>query len=123
MIIRDIISRGVLLYAAIYLLWSLFTVYGFVGGIGPQVVGLAALIALVATMARQVSLPTRATMVWYAFGWAAIFIVIDTLLVVPQTGWLLFTDAWLWVGYFTVLVVPLLAAGFGSHEADSEQSE
>jgi hypothetical protein len=40
-----LLGWGIVLYAVMFLLWSAFLTYGFVGGIAPRVIALGVLIA------------------------------------------------------------------------------
>lgn len=102
-------SRGVTIYAIMYLLWSGFMLYGFTEGIAPRIAALAVLVGLALAAGRSLHLDMWKDILPYSLAWTAIVAVLDVLFTVPFTGWALFSDWNLWVGYSLILLVPLFA--------------
>ena len=100
---------GITIYSTMYLVWSGFILYGFVQGLVPRLLGLLTLI-LVATIAgRSLKFHSWKDVLPYSFTWACIAILLDGVFSVPLTGWTLYTDWNVWVGYVLVCAVPLLS--------------
>ncbi len=104
-----LISWGVVIYAVMFLLWSGFVVYGFVEGVLPRLVGLGILILLALIAGRSLRLHGWHDILPYSLSWVAVVAILDIILTVPFTGWALFSDWNIWVGYALIACVPLLA--------------
>lgn len=100
---------GVVMYALMYLLWSTFLTYGFTAGYAPRFVTLAFLVALALFGARSLGFKSWHDILPYSFAWMLSIALLDIICVVPFTGWQLFYDWNLWVGYGLIVCVPLLA--------------
>lgn len=104
-----LIGWGIIIYAIMFLVWSGFVTYGFVEGIAPRIAGLITLVAIALYAGRSLTLASWKDILPYSVAWTLIVIAGDMILSVPFTGWMLFADWNVWVGYTLVLVVPLLA--------------
>src|SRR5256885_1415328 len=104
-----LLGWGVVIYAIMFLLWTLLVTYGIVNGIVPHTLGFIVLVGVTAIAARSLHLSHWAEILPYSFTWALMMVAIDALLNVPVNGWAMFADWSLWVGYGLVVVVPLLA--------------
>lgn len=100
---------GIVIYAIMYLTWSIFVQYGFNIGILPRVISLLTLIAITTIAARSLRALSWKDILPYSAFWLLEIIALDILLSVPYTGWALFSDWNIWVGYALVVFVPLLA--------------
>jgi hypothetical protein len=100
---------GIGIYAAIFLLWSGFTVYGFVEGTVPRITGLLVLVVLSLYAGRSLRLHSWRDVLPYSIAWTIEVAILDIILSVPFTGWALFLDWNVWVGYSMILLVPLFA--------------
>lgn len=103
------VGWGIAIYAIMFLVWSVFVTYGFVEGVFPRIAGLLTLVAVTLIAGRSLRAPTWKDVLPYAAAWAVIIILCDMLLSVPFTGWQLFADWNVWVGYALALLVPLFA--------------
>ncbi|HVU75438.1 MAG TPA: hypothetical protein VHD38_01195 [Candidatus Paceibacterota bacterium] len=107
---------GVVIYSMMYLLWSGFLIYGFTGA-PSRIIGLVALVILSIIAGRALRLSTWKDVLPYSIAWAVLIGIFDAVFSVPYTGWYLYTDWSLWVGYGLVVVVPLLAPYTRGREA------
>ncbi len=103
------VSWGIVMYAIMFLLWSGFVVYGFVEGVAPRLVGLTVLIVLATVAGRSLRFHRWQDILPYSLSWVAVVAILDIILTVPFTGWALFSDWNIWVGYALIAFVPLLA--------------
>jgi hypothetical protein len=101
------LSWGIVLYAMMYLLWSGFILYNFIGT-GARIVALLILIALSVTAGRSLRLSSWKDVLPYSLAWAVIIGLFDAIFSVPYSGWQIYGDWNLWVGYGLVVLVPLL---------------
>jgi hypothetical protein len=99
---------GIVLYAIMYLLWSGLVLYGFVGGIAPRLLGLAVLVAIAFVATRSLRIYSWKDMLPYSAIWTLEVAVLDAIFTVPYTGWGLYGDWNVWVGYLLVLLVPII---------------
>lgn len=104
-----LLGWGIVMYAIVFLLWSAFTIYGFVDGIAPRLAGLFVLIAVALLAGRSLRYSSWKDILPYSVVWTIEVAVLDIVLSVPFTGWGLFLDWNVWVGYSMVVLVPLFA--------------
>lgn len=97
---------GIVIYAVMSLTWTMFVVWQFTDGVMPRVISLAVLLATVASATRALHQHTVRDAVPYALVWVAVVALLDALLSVPNSGWAIFYDWNLWVGYALVAAVP-----------------
>lgn len=100
---------GIVIYAIIFLLWSGFVLYGYGDGVIPRIVGLCVLIVLSLLAGRSLRFHLWRDIVPYSIAWTVVVILLDIVFSVPFTGWALFADWNVWVGYSMILFVPLFA--------------
>lgn len=103
------LTKGVSIYAAMYLLWSGFTLYGFSTGALPHIVSLVVLVNLVFAAGISLRYHSWRDILPYSALWTITIAALDALFSVPFYGWSLYADWNLWVGYLLVLLVPLFA--------------
>jgi hypothetical protein len=102
------LSWGIVLYAVMYLVWSGFILYGFIG-IPARIIALLILIGLALRAGRSLRLSSWKDVLPYSIAWAVIIGLFDAVFSVPYSGWQVYADWNLWVGYGLVALVPLLA--------------
>lgn len=99
---------GIIIYAVMFLLWSLFLTYGFVEGLVPRVVGLLALLFMTIVAGRSLRAGRWHDILPYSLCWGITMVIIDAVANVPYTGWGIFADWSIWFGYAVVVAGPLL---------------
>ena len=113
---------GIAIYAIMFLVWSGFVLYGFTAGVFPRVAGLIVLVGIATMAGRSLKFHQWKDILPYSFFWTLEVAVLDIVFSVPYTGWQLFSDWNIWVGYLLVVTVPLLApytrAALGSYADD-----
>lgn len=100
---------GIVAYAIMYLLWGVFSQFEFSGAIA-RLVGFAVLAVTMIILTRATKRDTVVAMLPYAAFWVATVAALDVVLAVPYTGWVLFSDLGLWLGYAVIFFVPLAVA-------------
>lgn len=105
--LRALFGWGIVIYAVMFLVSSLLAVHPTGPALIARVVLLCTLVITASIAARSVRAFSERDIALYAFGWVACALVFDALLVVPTTGWLLFTDWNVWVGYLVLFFVPI----------------
>ena len=98
---------GIVIYAVMYLTWSFFVAYGFVGGIIPRLVSLAALLAVTVIAARSLHFSAWKDILPYSIAWAVMIALLDGVLVAPYAGWKIYSELGVWLGYAVVVIAPL----------------
>lgn len=104
-----LLGWGIVIYSVMYLAWSGFILYGFVEGILPRVLGLAVLVVVATIAGRSLRAHGWHDVLPYSIAWAVAIALLDAVFSVPYSGWQLYADWNVWVGYILVCVVPLLA--------------
>jgi hypothetical protein len=112
---------GIAIYAFIFLLWNILVIYGYVGGMLPRLVLTIALIAVLILAAHNLHLTHWYEMLPYAVGWILIALVLDLICTVPVSGWMVWRDWTIWVGYALMLCVPLLVCHHPAHRRHTKK--
>src|SRR3990167_7992781 len=97
------LAWGIVLYAIMFLLWSGFVLYGFAEGIAPRLTGLLVLIGLALLAGRALHYGSWRDILPYSIAWTVIVAILDMVFTVPFTGWALFSDWNIWVGYALIV--------------------
>lgn len=105
----SLVGWGIVLYAIMFLTFSGFVLYGFVGGWMPRVCALVILIIVATIAGRSLRAHTWLDILPYSISWMVIVGLLDAVFSVPYSGWHMYSDPNIWVGYLLVAVVPLLA--------------
>ncbi|QQG37636.1 MAG: hypothetical protein HYS26_03325 [Candidatus Kaiserbacteria bacterium] len=103
---------GIVIYSVMFLLWSGFVTYGFVEGLVPRLVSLSVLITLGIIAGNSLRTQSWRDIAPYSLAWALIAAALDAIFSVPFTGWSLFADWNVWLGYAIVALAPLAAPWF-----------
>lgn len=117
-----VLGWGLVVYALLYALWSVFVLYGFVDTLAAHVAAWAVLAGVLVAVTRYSRVNVRRALI-YALGWAAIVIGGDILLSVPLAGWQIFAEWTQWVTYGLIVVVPLMYALLYRAEATRDEHE
>jgi len=111
---------GIAIYAIMFLAWNGLVLYGFAQGIGPRLVAVLVL-AVVATIAGRSLRYSRAKdIIPYLFTWTVMVALLDAVFSVPYSGWQMYADWNVWVGYALVCLIPLLAPYTRPHRSSTE---
>ena len=123
---RALLVWGIVMYAIMFLLWSGLVLYGFAEGLWPRIFGLLVLISLALAAGRSLRLQLWKDILPYSITWTLTVALLDVIFSVPFTGWSLFGDWNLWVGYSMILLVPLfapLSSGIWTKQISREQHD
>ena len=104
-----LLGWGICVYAVMTLAWTGISLYGFGGTLGGRIAGLLALIAVLTIAGRSLRFHSWKDILPYSLMWVVMMGVLDAIYSVPFTGWEIYMDWNLWVGYALVALVPLLA--------------
>ena len=112
---------GIVIYAVMFLLWSVFVTYGFVEGIAPRILGLIVLVILAVLAGRSLKAHVWQDIIPYSICWGLIMAIFDVVMSVPFAGWQIFLDWNVWFGYGVVVFAPLLVLypRFGNFSSSS----
>ena len=106
---RYVISVGFVLYATVFMLWSLLTTYGLMYGTGAQLASYA--VTAAATFAATRFVGAKSVSAWmYGVGWALTYILLDILYIAPVAGFDSLLTAFNFISYGIVLVTPIIVA-------------
>ncbi|KKW23628.1 MAG: hypothetical protein UY70_C0004G0023 [Candidatus Kaiserbacteria bacterium GW2011_GWB1_52_6] len=104
-----LIGWGIVIYAVMLLSWSLFAAYGLTDGLLPRL-GRLAILVIVATIAgRALRFDSWHDILPYSCVWALVAIAFDGAFSIPFSGWQVYLDWNIWIGYVLVLLLPLIA--------------
>jgi hypothetical protein len=103
-----LIGWGIVIYAVMFLAWSGLVMYGFDGAL-PRIITLLLLVVLTTIAGRSLRLHLWTDIAPYSVLWAMMMALLDTIFVVPFSGWSIYNDTGLWIGYAVVILVPLIA--------------
>lgn len=112
---------GIVIYAIMSLAWSGLVVYGLAGTLISRVIILCVLIIVTSVAGRSLHFHSWKDILPYSALWAVMMGLLDAFYTVPYSGWPLYSDWNLWVGYALVAVVPLFTPLLrpvpGTHDA------
>ncbi|MBP9757496.1 MAG: hypothetical protein KBD06_02760 [Candidatus Pacebacteria bacterium] len=106
--LRPLLGWGIVIYAVLHLVWSGFVAYGLSANILAHIAMIATLVVLAVIATRSLRLLSERDVIPYAIGWALIAMVLDAVVIVPLSGWVVFSDLNVWVGYGLLLAVPFV---------------
>ena len=104
-----LLGWGIVIYAVMSLLWSGLVIYGMADSLLSLVIRLCALIFIASIAGRSLRAHSWQDVLPYSVFWAGTMAVLDAVYTVPFSGWSMYTDWRLWVGYALVAIIPLLA--------------
>lgn len=107
--IGALLGWGIVIYAIMFLLASVFATYGFFEGITPRIVNLIVLIATSVIAGRALKAHTWSDILPYSLSWGIVVAIIDGIMLLPFGGWQIYTNWSVWFGYALVALSPLLA--------------
>lgn len=103
---------GIVIYAVMSLLWSGLVIYGMTDSLLSLAVRLCVLIFIAILAGRSLNFHSWQDVLPYSFFWAFSMALLDAIYTVPFSGWSLYSDWRLWVGYALVALIPTLAPIF-----------
>jgi hypothetical protein len=111
---KKLIGFGILLWIIAFAIASVFVGAKAIDSIAakisvPLVVGIAAFFA-----GKNLKLKSIPETLKYSVAWIVIGILLDMAVTVPFTGWEIFAEWNVWLGYFFVLTAPILATKISS---------
>ena len=107
-----LIGWGITIYAVLSLAWSGLVIYGVAQGLAPRLVELCVLILLALIAGRSLHFSSLKDILPYSFAWAIEAVVLDAIYTVPFSGWGVYSNITLWLGYGVLVIVPLFAVAF-----------
>ena len=104
---KKLFGYGILIYVALFVYWSALIAYGAEQGIISQIVSLIIIAALACFAGHKLETKSVNKIIRYSVGWTVIVALLDVLFTVPFTGWEVFNEWSVWVGYAIILLIPL----------------
>ena len=101
---------GIVIYAVMFLLWTSLVTYELSTGPLSAIIRIVGLIAVTAIAGRALRMHSWADILPYSIGWAIMVGTFDALLVVPFSGWQIYSDWNVLFGYALVVIVPLFSS-------------
>ena len=105
----SVLGWGIVIYAVMYLAWSGLVLYGFSAGLLPRLFAIGILILPTTLAAHSLKFASWIDILPHSIGWMVIVALLDMVFSVPYSGWQLYADWNVWVGYALVAGIPLLA--------------
>src|SRR3989344_5835362 len=100
--IGALLGWGIVIYAIMFLLASVFATYGFVEGITPRILSLVVLIATSVIAGRALKAHTWSDILPYSLSWGIVVAIIDGIMLLPFGGWQIYANWSVWFGYALV---------------------
>jgi hypothetical protein len=107
-----LLGWGIGIYAVLSLVWSGFVIYNVAQGIVPRLVQLLVLVLLALIAGRSLRLNSWKDILPYSAFWALEAAALDAIYTVPFSGWALYGNYVVWLGYATLALIPLLGPLF-----------
>lgn len=99
---------GVVIYAVVFLMWSALVIHAYIAGPMPRIILVLTLAIVVSIAARSLRLKHWYDILPYSIAWALIAAAFDFTCAVPVSGFAIWTDWNIWVGYAMVVLIPLI---------------
>ncbi len=106
-----LLGWGIVIYAVMSLAWSGLVIHGvagMVGALGSRLLVLSVLIVVTTIAARSLRYHSWRDILPYSVAWAVLMAIFDAVYTAPFSGWTIYGDWNLWLGYALVAIVPLL---------------
>ncbi|OGG69637.1 hypothetical protein A3C20_03895 [Candidatus Kaiserbacteria bacterium RIFCSPHIGHO2_02_FULL_55_25] len=104
---KYLIATGFIIYASVFMLWSLMTTYGAAYGINAQLVSYV-VTALATFFATRFVGATNANAWMYGVCWTLVYIVLDVVFVVPVAGFESLLTSFNFISYGIILLAPII---------------
>src|SRR3989338_2748364 len=104
-----LLGWGIVIYAVMSLVWSGLVIYGMADSFLSLAVRLVVLVFIAIIAGRSLRFHSWQYVLPYSVFWAATMALLDIVYTVPFSGWSIYSDWRLWVGYALVAMIPLLA--------------
>ncbi len=104
----SLLGWGVVIYAVMSLTWSGLVMYGLAVGMLSLFFRLCVLIIVTTIAGHSLRFHSWKDILPYSMFWAIMMAALDAIYTVPFSGWAIYSDWYLWVGYGLVALVPLL---------------
>jgi hypothetical protein len=108
MMARSILGWGTVIYAVVYLVWAIIVVHGLSESIFARCAMLLTLLAVLAIATTSLRTLSKNDIYPLSFGWASVALFFDALLIAPISGFAIFAQWNVWVGYLLMLFIPHL---------------
>ncbi len=106
--LRALVGWGIVIYAVLFLVWSGLAIHGLSGSFLARLMVLLSLVIIATIATRSLHLTNEGDVAPYAIGWVIIAAIMDAVFTVPGSGWAIYTNWNLWVGYVLLLCVPFI---------------
>lgn len=103
---------AIVLYAVMHLLWSGFILYGIAGTALGWIVSVATLVILCTIASTSLRFDSWKDVLPYSIFWAGATAFFDLIFSVPISGWEVYSEPGVLLGYVLVAIVPALAIQF-----------
>jgi hypothetical protein len=113
--IGSVLGWGIVIYAVVHLVWTGTLIHAIDGVLISRILVIAALCITTVLATRALNLHTERDILPHAIGWVIVIAVLDAFFTVPFTGWGLYTDWNVWVGYLLVLFIPIMTTAARRH--------
>lgn len=114
-----LVGWGIVIYSVVFLVWSLLVIHGFVEGLLPRIVLACTLAGVLFLAGKNLRFHHWQDVLPYSIGWLLMALLFDLICAVPVSGWAIWTDWNIWVGYLMVVLVPILTVSSPAHRARS----
>ena len=104
-----LLGWGIVIYAVMSLVWSGLVIYGMADSFLSLAVRLVVLVFIATIAGRSLRFHSWQDVLPYSVFWAGTMALLDMVYTVPFSGWSIYSDWRLWVGYALVAMIPLLA--------------
>ena len=121
-LMNKIVGWAVVIYAIMFLAWTGFVIYGYGATVTGHIGSLIVLIAVTTIAARSIGAQSYQEMFRYSLAWGIVVAILDSFFVVPFSGWTIYADWNVWLGYGLVVLVPLFPFFFPRRSSALTQS-
>lgn len=103
-----LLGWGIAIYAVVFLVWSMLVIHGIIEGLLPHIVLDITLVLTLVFATKSLRAHRWYDVLPYSIGWLLITFLFDMSCAVPVSGWGIWSDGNIWVGYLLLFFVPLV---------------
>ncbi len=118
---KKLFGYGAAVWATAFIISTALMIYGMFNNVIAKAVLVLIVAGAVYLAGRGLNLDSVVSILKYSAVWFLMAVILDAIITVPFTGWGLFTQWNIWLGYAVILLVPLAGAIGGKTVQSSVQ--
>jgi len=105
---KKLFGFAILIYIATFVVWGALDMADMGESAIFPIATLSTVIIFAYLFGKKVKANSTKEILKYSIGWFVVLLLLDMVFTVPFTGWTIFSQWLIWVGYASVVFVPIL---------------